>query len=601
MAWRNFIAGLGFISLVACNGGGSSNTDYQSSQKEPSFGDWVVIHMANDPDRLNPTNSRMVGATYIKALMHTTLLYQNPSDGNNYPYLAKALPEISADGMRMTFEICNEATWDDGKPITAEDVVTTFKILLNPKVDAAHLRGYFDFLSDIEIDKTNPKKFTFVANRKYFRALYDLSQTYILPKHIYDKEGIMDKFSIKELQTNAEVLAKNPDIQKLADQYNDDKFSRERGYVVGGGPYLFVNWTQNTQVELRRKPQWWGYKMKGTQFEAYPEKIIYRVNKDQQVAGINLQKEELDVMHTIRARTFAELKDKEKIKQHFNISTPPDLSYSFLGMNCKPGSNGRNPALADKNVRKALAHLLDVDKIIEKLMNGLAERTVGPILKYHKEAYNDKLTAIPFDVKKATDLLDAAGWKDSDGDGVRDKMLNGKKIPLELDLKFNRENEERKNIGLIFSESAKQAGVKIVVTPLDISEYRKAIENHDFDIFYGGWISPNKDTDLKQIWHTSSWKDKGSNYVGFGNAESDKLIDQLRQELDPQKRYGMYKKFQEMVYEDQPYIFLMMPKERIIIHKRFRNSETHSVRPGFDPNRFWTPKEFVKHSAELKD
>jgi peptide/nickel transport system substrate-binding protein len=185
MAWRDFIIGLGFLGLVGCNGGGSSSTDYQSSQKEPSFGDWVIIHMSNDPDRLNPTNSRMVGATYIKALIHTTLLYQNPSDGNNYPYLAKSLPDISADGMRMTFEIRPEAVWDDGKPITAADVVTSFKILLNPKVDAAHLRSYFDFLSDIEIDKDNPKKFTFVANRKYFRALYDLGQTYILPSKNY--------------------------------------------------------------------------------------------------------------------------------------------------------------------------------------------------------------------------------------------------------------------------------------------------------------------------------------------------------------------------------------------------------------------------------
>ena len=566
---------------------------YASAQTEPTRGDWVIIHTLSDPDQLNPTNYQGADAGYILGNIFMTLLTVDPRD-TNFPYvpaLAKDLPEISPDGLRFTFEIHPAATWDNGTPVTGEDFAFSIKVIKNPLVDCAPLRPYYEFVKDVIVDPKNPRRFIVVTNRKYMLALSSLGTLFVLPRYVYDPENLMGRYTIPQLNEMGDKLRNDPNIQKFAQQYNSKQ--REPKDIVGCGPYALERWETGQQIVLRRKARWWADTLKGIAYEAYPDRLIYRVVNDPNTAITNLKAQKLDVMNGIPAKDFVQLKSNTGFTAHFNLHTPPMFAYTYIGLNMRP--MGRPPIFTDKRVRRALAHLVDVDMLIKKFSYGMAQRITGPLYPMQRGSYNDTLPPIPYDPAKAAQLLDEAGWIDQDGDGIREKLIDGRLVKLEFEILTNAGNEVRLQIARILQQEAQKVGMKVHIASLDWSIFLERTKKHEFDAYIGGWIGSHNPQDLKQIWHTSSWAEGGSNYVGFGNEETDRLIEAIREELDKERRDSLYRLFHKIVYEEQPYIFLTSPYERIAIHKRFRNAYTSAIRPGFYPSGFWTPQEHVRY------
>ncbi|MCS6895499.1 MAG: ABC transporter substrate-binding protein [Bacteroidia bacterium] len=566
---------------------------YVSDQTTPTRGDWVITFTLSDPENLNPTNSTSADAQYIQSYIYLSLLSVDPRD-TNYPYvpaIAAALPEVSPDGMRYTFEIHPAARWDNGEPITAKDVEFSFKVIKNPLVDCPQLRPYYEFVEDVSIDPKNPRRFTVITNRKYMLALSSIGTMFILPRYIYDPENLLDKYSIRQLNKEADRLRNDPNIRRFAERYN--AMQREPKDIVGAGPYVLEEWVTGQQIVLRRKPTWWGDTLKGVAYEAYPDKVVYRIINDPNTAITALKAQKIDVMNGIPAKDFMELKKNASFLEHFRLETPPSFAYSYIGLNMRP--QGRRPIFTDVRVRRALAHLVDVDMIIKKFSYGLAQRVTGPLYPMHKGAYNDTLRPIPYDPQKAAQLLDEAGWKDKDGDGVREKDIDGKRIPLEFDIYVNAGNEVRLQIAQIIKQEAEKVGMRVNIVPLEWAVFLERMKKHDFDCYIGAWIGSHNPQDLKQIWHSQSWAEGGSNYVGFGNAQTDAIIEATRSELDQARRDSLYRIFHRLVYDEQPYIFLSSPLERIAIHRRFRNAYVSAIRPGYFPSGFWTPKNLIRY------
>lgn len=589
---------LGWLLALALTWAGCSSSrqpegnPYASAQTEPTRGDWVVCHNLFDPDQLNPTNYQGADAGYIVGNIFMSLLTVDPRD-TNFPYvpaLAKDLPEISPDGLRFTFEIHPAATWDNGTPVTGEDFAFSVKVIKNPLVDCAALRPYGEFIKDVIIDPKNPRRFIVVTKQKYMLALSSIGTLFVLPRYIYDPENLMGRYSIPELDEKGEKLRNDPNIQKFARRYN--AMQREPEHIVGCGPYLLERWETGQQVVLRRKARWWADTLEGVAYEAYPDKLIYRVINDANTAITNLKAQKLDVMNSIPAKDFIQLKANTGFTTHFSLHTPRMFAYSYIGLNMRP--QGRPPVFTDRRVRRALAHLLDVDMLIKKFSYGMAQRITGPLYPMQRGSYNDTLPPIPYDPVKAAQLLDEAGWIDQDDDGIREKMIDGRKVKLEFEILTNN-NEVRLQIARILQQEARKVGIKLNITSLDWSIFLERTKKHDFDAYIGGWIGTHNPQDLKQIWHSKSWAEGGSNYVGFGNDETDRIIELIREELNKSRRDSLYRLFHAIVYEEQPYIFLTAPYERIAIHKRFRNAYTSPIRPGFFPSGFWTPREHVRY------
>ncbi len=585
---------LALVVGLGCSGSREKEASpYVSDQTQPTRGDWVILHTLSDPENLNPTNATSADAQYIQSNLFFTLLTVDPRD-STYPYvpaLAASLPEVSPDGMRYTFEIHPAAKWDNGDPVTGYDVEFSFKVIKNPLVDCAPLRPYYEFVEDVSVDPKNPRRFTVITNQKYMLALSSIGTAFILPRYVYDPENLLARYSLRQFSREAEKLRNDPNIRRFAERYN--AMQREPQHIVGCGPYQLEEWVTGQQIVLRRKLTWWGDTLSGVAYEAYPEKLVYRVINDPNTAITNLKAQKLDVMNGIPAKDFVELRKNSGFQVHYRLETPPMFAYTYIGLNMRP--QGRPPIFTDRRVRRALAHLLDVDMLIRKLSYGLAQRITGPLYPMHRGAYNDTLPPISYDPQKAAMLLDEAGWKDTDGDGVRDKVIEGKKVPLEFEILTNAGNEVRLQVAQILKQEAEKVGFRVRISTLEWAVFLERTKKHDFDAYIGGWVGSHNPQDLKQIWHTRSWAEGGSNYVGFGNEETDRLIETIRQELDSQKRDSLYRIFHRIVYEEQPYIFLTAPLERIAMHRRFRNAYVSAIRPGFFPAGFWTPKNLIRY------
>jgi peptide/nickel transport system substrate-binding protein len=191
---------------------------------------------------------------------------------------------------------------------------------------------------------------------------------------------------------------------------------------------------------------------------------------------------------------------------------------------------------------------------------------------------------LPLDVVQATKLLDDAGWKDSNSDGIRDKNINGEKVELIVDINFMNNMPEWKDVAMLMAESFAKVGAKLNLNSMDFSVWKEKARSHDFDMLLGVWGGYSGPDDFSQLWKTEAWQKHGDNYSGFGDETTDKLIDSIKFTIDEVKRNELTKRFQQAVYNQQPYIFLFANTRRVIIHKRFGNADMYLQRPNYALN-----------------
>ncbi|MCS7028426.1 MAG: ABC transporter substrate-binding protein [Bacteroidia bacterium] len=569
--------------------------NYSTTQKDPSFGDWVVLGILTEPDNLNPFMGISAYSMYIFPFLYQSLTVLDYVTNVEKPLLSQDLPTVSEDGLRYTYQIRPDAIWDNGSPILAEDILFTLKAVLHPYTQTDVIKPYFATIKDIELYPDNPRKITFILKEKYILSRYVIGSMYVLPRYIYDEGNRMAKFSFTDVVNGREKLKNNSDFMKFAEEFNDPTRMRNPKFLTGSGAYLLEKWDTQQQVILKRKTQWWGYKHshEHSAFQAYPDKIIYKITGTVNTAITEMKAGNLDVMFGIPPKDFDEIKQNPIMKQHFNFYTNTQLAFMYIGLNNLP-KNNTHPALADVKVRRALAYLTEVDKMLEKIYYNYGTRlsTIG--LNNNKEMFNPEFKPIPYDVEKAKELLDEAGWKDTDNNGIRDKVINGKKYELTFEFITVSGSVTNQNIALMMQQSVKPAGIKINVVNQEGNVFIQRLKNRDFDLYASAWTLQPAPFDPYQIFHSKSIEG-GSNFIGFHNTQADKLIEQIRRELNSDKRKKLYYELQKIIYQEQPYIFLWQPKERIIIHKRFQNQVIFDANPGFAPNMFWTPKEYIKY------
>ena len=542
----------------------------------------VIIHELADPQMLNPVNFTDAQAGYISNHIFQKLI--DVSFGEPAALvgiLAETRPEIekTPDGkMNLTFRLRKEAKWDDGTPITPKDVEFTIKTIKCPLVNNPNARSYFDFISDFKYCEEDPQKFTIISRNLYFQAEAIFTDVCILPEYLYDPKGLMKNIAVKMISEKSDSLKSNPgSMKEFADDFNSEKRMRDPAFIGGSGAYKFIEWETNERVVLVKKENWWGDALEKENcfFEAYPEKLIFQTVKDQSTALVSLKAGNLDIMTGIKSKDFIELSNSEKFTRNFNAYTPMEYSYLYLSINTK------KPLLADKETRQALAYLTNVENIIRTIKYGQADQVVGPIHPSKKNIYNKNIQPYKYNLEKAKELLEKAGWKNTNGDATLDKMIDGKHTEFVIDYLVNNGNDERKAIGIILQDEAKKAGIQINVQSIDWAVMLEKCSKHDFDMMVGKLLSGPAPDDLKQNFHSTSATGEGANYANFTNEKADLLIDSIRVEIDEEKRNGMYLRAQEILHEEVPMIFLYAPTERIAISKKFDNAYASVMRPGF--------------------
>lgn len=544
----------------------------------------LIVRESTLPDNLNPITSSGALAQYVQNNIFAALMEYNPETLKMEPVLATAAPVIAevakgkfAGGMSLTYEIRPEAVWDNGTPITANDYLFTVKVVVDPFSHAGGLSTYYEFIDSIQVDKKNPKKFTIYSKEKYFTAAESSGELQILPEYIYDPDKHLRKVPLSALKdvSQHKALENNPNLKAFSDNFSSALYENDPAHIVGAGAYKITEWKEGEQLVLERKTNWWGDKIKGsTLIAAYPNRIIYRVFDDNLESMKAFKDGKIDVYRDMPPSYFLELKEHPRVGKDYTFSSPEQFSYAYIGFDLK------NPKLSDKLVRRAIAHLLDRQTIVDDLYSGLAITTNTPIHP-NKEYYHKGLVDKQYDPATAKKLLAEAGWTDSNNNGVVDKTIDGQLVEMKLTYKYNKGNVIRKNIGLLLQNEAQLIGIHIELVEKPWNEYIKDIGNRDFELFSLAWVQGPGLDDMKQIWHTSANNPDGSNRIGFGSPESDKIIEEIRHTLDATKRNELYKKIQEIIYEEQPYIFLVAPLGRVAISNKFANPQGNRLSPGY--------------------
>ena len=539
----------------------------------------LVYHTIGEPDDMHPTNGISGARSEIIGYTQVFIVGVDFHNLTLRPIAIKSLPTVSENGLEYTYELRNDIKFDDGAILSLEDIVFTFKANKCPLTNNPTYKSFLDNLIDIQVDKTKPNVFKMIMKDKYIQNVAFLTDYPLMQRTFFDKKNVLSKYTFAQFNDKKFKADEQKDLNDWATEFNGVKYSRDIKCLVGAGPYRFEKWDVGESITLVRKENHWTKGSSDMYETSYPDKIIFKVNKDANSQLLEFKSQTLDASAYLSTKVLLELQKDTNFNANYNSRFTDTYNYSYIAMNTKPDGVKHKKLFTDKNVRRAMAMLAPLDNINKVVAKGMNKRLVGSVSPLKTE-YNTNLKLIPFDIDGAKKLLDEAGWKDTDGDNIRDKVIDGEKVKFEFNFDYMTTQIEWKDMAQMISEQMYKAGIKATINPLDYSVLYDNAKNHNFDMMLAATSGSFAPTDYTQIWHTSSWTSKAQNYSGFGNALSDALIDSIKYTLDDAKRDEMVKRLQTIIYDEQPYIFLFAGLRRNVIHKRFGNQEMYFERPG---------------------
>lgn len=545
----------------------------------------VVIGLSADPQALLPIKRNSDIERQVNQYIFVQAADYDPFTLKNNSILFEGLPEeilvkdgLYKDSYRYDLKFRPDAKWENGSPITAYDYLFTVKMILFPDVEVhPALRLLYSNIRNIEIDKNDDKKFSVYTTSDYLLSDELVTNMEIFPEYFYDSLKTMRNIPFKSLL--------EPDKQNKLDTLNTAAFATKlnsayfmREHVSGAGPYKLQSWSPNNYIKLQKKQNWWGEDLKTIPYlNNNPDEIIYKIIADKNTALTELKSGNIDVLSGELGNDFIKMKSDPLYKDKFNFYNPLSTQYYSLLI------NNRNPILKEKSVRKAISRLIDVELLIKTFGTGGERKTVSPIHPA-KEYFNKSLKELDFNVEEAKKLLVESGWKDSDGNGILDKVINGKKSDLKISITITGK-AFGKSLAMQLKQNAEKAGIHIDIVTRPNKSFKKALDDQDFDMAPIIGSQDLADIDPYSEWHSDNIQKGGSNVSGFANADCDKIIDQIRTTRDKNKRNAYYLDFQKILYEEQPVVFLFIPTNNIIVSKKF-TSEASIKRPGYFANTF---------------
>ena len=509
---------------------------------KPVHGDMIVDASIGDASNLIPMLAGDASSHAIAGMIMNGLLRYNPKwelEGE----LAESW-EVSEDGMKITFHLHRDVKWQDGKPFTSADVMFGYKTIISPDIPTAYAEDY------LQVSKAEaPDDYTFIVyyDKPFSPALGSWASSLpVLPKHLLEGKDI----------TQSE-LSRHP---------------------IGTGPYKFGEWKTQENIILVANPDY---------FEGEPwiQQYVFRVIPDTATQFLELKAGGIDQMSLTPIQYLKQTNTKE-FKKNFQKFKYLANGYTYLGYNLT------RELFKDVRVRRALTHAINKEEIIEGALLGLGQPATGPY-KPGVWAHNPNVKRYEYSPGKSKKLLEEAGWKDTDGDGILDK--DGKKF--EFTIVTNQGNNQRKKAAEIIQRRLKDVGVSVKIRILEWASFIKEfINKREFDATILGWaLSP--EPDQYDIWHSSKTGEAEFNFVTYKNDEVDALLEKGRRTFDIEERKKAYFRIQEILADEQPYTFLYVGKALPVVNARVHGIESYPTGIGYKwPNKWWVPKSLQKYS-----
>lgn len=520
------------------------------NQNAPIGGDFK-INIDQAPTTLNALSSTDAYATKVQVLIMESLLNRNQETREWEPALAKEW-SISKDGKSFEFTLRDGVKWHDGKPLTIEDVKFSFDAIMDPKdkYKTAHLKPYYENIKTAEV--VAPNKIKFTVGTPYFDNFSVVAGLTVVPKHLYANPS-------KEQE---KILNRT---------------------LVGSGPYILKEFDRAKRIVLAANTNWWGRSLPLMKGRYNFNTMTMRFIQDPTIAIRSLENGDLDYLGLQPDEYVQKAVGPNWGKTVHKVKTENKQpgGYAFVGFNLT------NPIFKSVKTREALVQLFDREKMIKKLLFDLSTPATGPL--YLQSDYADQsVKPITFDPKAALKKLNDDGWKDTDGDKILDKMIDGKKVKLSFTILEPLPDFVK--FLTTFQEDAKKAGVDVQIKVIEWNAFIKLLDERKFEAVRLAWGGGDIDWDPKQIWHSDSIKNSGSNFVGYSSPIVDKLIDESRVIMDKKTRITKLREVYRTIAADVPYIFLFNGKFRFYAHSDRVGKEKDTYTYAIGSEYWWLSK-----------
>jgi peptide/nickel transport system substrate-binding protein len=488
----------------------------QSESGSPASGQKTIftVGTTNDAITFNPMFMIETPEYSTADLMYDKLLSWSQKDFSTTPDLATDWSQ-SDDGLTWTFTIRDDATWWDGTPVTANDIAATYNWILDKGV--GNLSDYLPFTDSITAadDTTLVWKTTTPTSAPIYPPY-----VYILPA-------------------------------SLLSQYNEKAdFRTWKGFespdVNGSGPFRLVEWSRGDFWRLEANPDYYGG-------APHIDEFVFRIFQNEEGMLQALKQGEIDFADDITSSGFDTLQNDP------NITTNVGNAASFTQMSfnqctdaveyCKKTGFNHNPVTTDPQFRLAVEYAIDRDTLVDRVKLGYASPgyTIIPAPKWH----TDPEQVISYDPEKAKEILDAAGYKDTDGDGIRETP-DGQ--PLELRFIVRTEAPETVTAGQFIVEWLKDVGIQLKTEAVNDNKLTDAWYANDYDMYIWGWgVEPDPNFQLST--YTTSqcgvWSD-----TCYSNPEYDKLFQEQQRATSVDQRAQIVDQMQQIIYNDRPELVL---------------------------------------------
>ncbi|MEZ5172576.1 MAG: ABC transporter substrate-binding protein [Bacteroidia bacterium] len=534
----------------------------------------VIVHFLAEPAGLHPTNDHNAYTSNIFQCTQKRLVTLDLASGDFVPDALNSLPEILDDSMSYRCEIRSDLFWDNGDLLSLNDILFTFKTMICPCVNNPEGKSFLSNLEKIEIEDST--HFVIHLKERYFDNLLLLSEVIVLQENFHDAQHLLRETTFEALRNEEISEEYAARINSFCTAFN----SAENGHVPskmnGLGPYRVSDWQKGSYITLSRKEKINQPKAGNEKEKALPEKIIFRIIRDMEPVVLALKKQQIDFTSELSTVALDKLLRKDYFRENYKAEAINSFTFTYMGMNMRPEGT-RTPVFTDVRVREAMSYLIPVEEIIHVIAKGQATQIGGFILPAQSD-YDPSVKPAEFNIKKAVALLEDAGWKDTDGDNIRDKLINGKRIPLSFKLSYMI-SPVTKDMALMIRDEAIKAGVNAEPDPLDFSVFYQRAFAHDFDAMMGAWSKSSRPDDPRQLWHSESWSEHGANFTGFGSEYTDSLIGEINRELNPAKRKELMHQLQNEINRQHPYVYLFNATRKVALHKRFGDPSFSAERP----------------------
>lgn len=551
-------------------GAGSSISAGVGGEQEPpsepgKYGGKLTTATVSDPKTFNYWVSAETSSSDILGEVYEGLNTRNAFTLAFEPALAD-LPEISEDGLTYRYTLREGLKWSDGHPITTDDVLFTLDVIMDPKTETIMREG-------MKIDVVQPDG---TVKQEFFkrRKVDDRTVEFILPQRYAPAQDI---FSFP-------IAPKH----KLEAAWKAGKFNSTWGVntnpreLVGSGPWIIAEYVPSQRLVYKRNPHYWRKTSDGKPLP-YLDTYTVLFVPDTNTAVLKFKNGETDAVG-IPANLYPDLKKGEAQGGYRVIDRGPGWGFQFLGFNLNPNSKVDKNLISlfqDVRFRRATSHCLDRERIIKDILLGFGVPGYGPLTPANKVFYTDDVPKYEYDLEKARALLREIGLTDSDGNNLLE--YRGKEVKFNILIPTG--SETLTQIATVITSDLRKVGINAQFSPAEFNDMVRRLDSPPYDwqavmIGFTGGPEPHNGSN---IWRSSGpshqwWPKKKPEERWDWEKEIDELWVKGAQELDLEKRKEIYKRWQVIAAEQQPFIYTIVSNQLSAIRDRLGNVKPPSTR-----------------------